>query len=65
MTKDEIKIEVINELKPIYDSLFESIEFNSEGSLFETYYYMSMPNVLKILELCFEATYDKTNNNLK
>ena len=60
--KDKIKKEVIQELKQVYDPLFESFDFNTEGSLSETYYYMSLPNVMKILELCFETTYNKITN---
>jgi len=62
-SKEEIKREVIAELKPIYNSMFEGIDFSSEGSLSETYYYMSMPNVMKILESCFEKTYNKIISN--
>jgi hypothetical protein len=58
--KNDIKKEVVKELKPIYDELFEPINFQTEGSLEDTYYYMSLPNVMKILEECFDRTYDKT-----
>lgn len=64
ISKNEIKDEIIAELKPVYNPMFEGIDFNTEGSLSETYYYMSLPNTMKILELCFEKTYNKTINRL-
>lgn len=58
-TKEQIKAEVVEIMKPFIKSRFEPFDFNTEGSLEETYYYMSMPNVLKALEKCFDETYDK------
>ena len=65
MSKEEIKKEVVTEMKPILNKLFEPMSFQTEGSLEETYYYMSMPNVMKILEECFEKTYNKSQLNEK
>ena len=63
--KEDIKKEVVAEIKPMLNKLFEPMDFQTEGSLEETYYYMSMPNVLKVLEKCFEKVYNKTYNQNK
>lgn len=62
MKKEKIKAEVVAEIKTMLNKLFEPMDFQTEGSLEETYYYMSMPNVMKILEECFERTYSKIIN---
>jgi len=56
-TKTEIKKKVIAKLNKFCGDKFEEIEFLTEGSLTETYKYMSLNNVKSILETCFEETY--------
>jgi hypothetical protein len=60
MEKEKIKLEVIKVLDKFCREHFEEIEMNTEGSLTDTYKYMSLKNVNKALEMCFEETYNKT-----
>lgn len=60
MDKEQIKAEVIKVLDAFCVDNFEEIEMNTEGSLTDTYKYMSMKNVNKALEMCFNETYTKT-----
>ena len=60
MTKEEIKAEVVSKLNDFCKKNFEEIEMNTEGSLTDTYKYMSLKNVTAALEMCFEETYNKT-----
>lgn len=57
--KNEIKIEVVKKINEFCKTAFEDIEMNTEGSLTDTYKYMSLKNVNTALELCFEETYNK------
>jgi len=63
--KEEIKNEVIKVLNGFCKNHFEEIEFNTEGSLTDTYKYMSLKNVNKVLEMCFDETYNKTVKIIK
>jgi len=56
--KEKIKLEVINKVGIFCKNNFEDIEFQTEGSLQETYKYMSLENVNKVLEICFNETYN-------
>lgn len=60
MSKEEIKAEVVSKLNTFCKEHFEEIEMNTEGSLTDTYKYMSLKNVTDALELCFEETYNRT-----
>jgi acyl carrier protein len=60
--KEQIKQEVVKILKDFCDKRYEKIELPTEGSLTDTYHYMSLKNVNLALELCFEETYKRTNN---
>lgn len=58
-SKDEIKSDVIRELNKFCKDNIEEIEMNTEGSLTETYKYMSLKNLNTALEMCFEETYNR------
>jgi len=60
MTKEQIKADVILKLNKFCKDHFEEIEMNTEGSLTDTYKYMSLKNVTDALELCFEETYNRS-----
>jgi len=55
--KGNIKAQVISKMDDFCKRKFEEIEFSTEGSLTETYKYMSLSDVKKSLEACFEETY--------
>ena len=57
MNKDQIKSEVVKKLNDFCKERFEDIEFQTEGSLTDSYKYMSLKNVNEALEKCFEDTY--------
>ena len=66
-SKEEIKKEVITRVDKFTSPLFESIEMQTEGSLTDDYYYMSLQNVKDSLNKCFEETYElttKINNKI-
>ena len=61
MDKDQVKSEVVKKLDAFCKERFEEIEFQTEGSLTDTYKYMSLSNVNDALEKCFEETYKLLN----
>ena len=62
--KEEIKKEVIKTVDIFCKNNIESFEFNTEGSLTENYNYISLRNLNKALELCFEETYNNIINKI-
>jgi len=62
--KEEIKKEVIKVVDKFCKNNIESFEFNTEGSLTEEYKYMNLKNLNKVLDLCFEETYNNIINKI-
>lgn len=59
-TKEEIKEEVVTLLNEFCKKNIEELEMNTEGSLTDTYKYMSLKNLTTALEMCFDETYKKS-----
>jgi len=59
MVEDKTKDAVIARLDEFCKDKFEDIEFSTEGSLTDSYKYMSLENVKKVLEECFDVTRDE------
>jgi len=57
--KENIKKEVIKIVDNFCKDKFEEFEFSTEGSLTDSFKYLSLKNVNKVLEICFEETYNK------
>jgi molybdenum cofactor biosynthesis enzyme MoaA len=55
--KRQIKKQVISKVNDLCKGKFKEIEFATEGSLTETYKYLSLKDVKIILDACFEETY--------
>jgi hypothetical protein len=62
MSKADIKEEVIERLDDFSKDLFEDISFKEGEDLTKPKKYMSIENVRRVLNECFEITFDKTTN---
>ena len=65
MSKQKVKQVIDTKVSDFCTDKFEEIELSKEGSLTETYKYMSLENVKKLLEMCFDETYNETIKNVK
>lgn len=64
MSKEEIFIEVINEIKPLWEAKGKNMDFQTEGSCEETFRIYTKFEVGELLQEVMNSTYQKINNFL-